>query len=190
MRLRLLTFVLLCAAAAVCIQGCDGKNEAEDVRYLKDVPLETHRYELLDVAFSAASAMPAYPHIKNRSRAQEAVVKTCLELEQPQRAVSYIERIDNWRRGAGYAEIAFYCALRGSGDEAARYLDKAVEIAGRTEDWRRDRIRSKIAETYAYLGQTEEARKFEQGVELFEKGKVAQAKAMICPADAFDEQLA
>src|SRR5262245_33770520 len=77
---------------------------------LADEPIAPFRGELLDIAFRAASAFPVDPHIKNRSRAQEAVVKTALELGQPQRALVETEQIDNWRRGACYAELAFYCA--------------------------------------------------------------------------------
>ena len=92
-----------------------------------DEPIEGFRSDLLDLAFETASTMPLGPHVKNRSRAQEAVVETCLELDQPQRALGYVEQIDNWRRGAGYAELALYCAarLRRAGPRAARPRGRA-----------------------------------------------------------------
>jgi hypothetical protein len=143
----------------------------------------------LDIAFNAASAMPVNPHIKNRSRAQEAVVTACFELEQPQLALRYIEKIGNWRRGAGYADLAFYCAKRGFTNEAESYLNLALRDSETTEEFRKDRIKGKIAKTHAYMGQIETAAKFERGIEASESGKAAQAEAMICPTDSFDDKI-
>src|SRR5262245_37603392 len=70
--------------------------------------LEGYRKELFDVAFRTASTVPAMPHIKTRSRDQERVVVGCLELGQPALARAYVEKIENWRRGVGYADIAFF----------------------------------------------------------------------------------
>ncbi len=160
---------------------------------------------LLELAFNTASALPAFPHIKNRSRAQEEVVAACLELDQPRRALRYIEQIDNWRRGAGYADFAFYCAQHGDTAEVEHYLSLANKVAEdlarrisdtdddegveSAQDWQRDRIRVKIANTYAWLGQTQKAAQFEAGVVDSESGKVAAVKAMFIDADDFDEQI-
>src|SRR6185369_9567197 len=57
-----------------------------------DKPLEDYRKELLDVAFRAASAFPAHPHLKNRCRNQEAVVDASFQLDQPRRALGYVEK--------------------------------------------------------------------------------------------------
>ena len=84
------------------------------------------------VAFAAASAMPLNPHIKNRSRAQEVVVAACLELDQPQRAQRYIEQIANWRRGAGYADLAFHQAQQGRIDQ----VEPQLELHARDDDVR------------------------------------------------------
>src|SRR5215813_3973758 len=75
-----------------------------------DKPLLAFQSELLDLAFKTATALPTEPHIKNRSRAQESVVDTCFQLDQPHRAAGYIQGIDNWRRGLAYADLALYCA--------------------------------------------------------------------------------
>ncbi|MFO0984302.1 MAG: hypothetical protein U1E76_21695 [Planctomycetota bacterium] len=160
-----------------------------------DAPLAASRAELLDLAFRTAAAIPVEPHVKSRSRAQDAVVAACLELDQPRRALGYVEHIDNWRRGAAYADLAFYCAQHGRAGDAPHYLDLAGKIAESPEcdspqDWRRDRIRVKIAGTLVWLGQIEKAAAFEVGLVNSEVGKVQAVKAMLIDAAAFDEQMA
>jgi len=160
-----------------------------------DEPLEAFRGELLDLAFEAASALPVDPHIKNRSRAQDAVVAACLELGQPSRALGYIEKIDNWRRGSGYADLAFYCARRGFTDKVRHYLDLARRIAEESarepnaQAWRSDRIKVKIARTHALLGQDADAARFEAGVVDSEKGKVNAVRAARLDADFFESEI-
>ncbi len=184
------TFVLLGVGLPIYGAGCDARDGAEATFVLEDAPLESSRSTLLEVAFEAASAMPLEPHIKNRSRVQESVIAACLELDQPQRALRYIERIENWRRGSGYADLAFYCARKGATQaDVEPYLEKALAIAEEAADWRRDRIRGMAAKTRAYLGQADEAAELEQGLEAAESGKAAHAEAMICPAESFDEQM-
>jgi tetratricopeptide (TPR) repeat protein len=167
---------------------------------LADEPIASFRGELLDIAFRAASALPVDPHIKNRSRAQEAVVMTALELGQPQRALVETEQIDNWRRGACYAELAFYCARHGDADEVQHFLDLAGSIAeadksGKSEEdqgpqsWQRDRIRAAIARTHLLLGQTTEAAPFEENLTESELGPVQTMKASFVDKEACDAQL-
>ncbi len=191
MRNRLYVFsLLICFLASTCSGGCDPNKEVKTADYLEDTPLESYQLELLDIAFSAASAMPVFPHIKNRSLTQETVVTACFELNQPLRALGYIEQIDNWRRGAGYADSAFYCAQRGFKDEAESNLKMAIKISEESDEWRKDRIKVKISQAYAYLKQAEAAAKFERDIEASETGKVARVEAMICPADSYDEKMA
>jgi tetratricopeptide (TPR) repeat protein len=154
-----------------------------------NAPLAAFRNTLLDLAFQSATAIPVEPHIKDRSRAQEAVVTTCLDLDQPQRALGYVEQIDDWRRGTGYADFAFYCARHGITNDVQHYLTLADKIAEDAEDWRKDRIKVKIARTHAWLGQTQQAAHFEAGVVDSESGKVAGVKAMLADENSFDEQL-
>jgi len=136
--------------------SCDSNDETASNSSAKESPLEAYKVELLNIAFGAASAMPVDPHIKSRSLVQEKVVKACLELEQPERALEYIERIDNWRRGAAFADLALYYARYGAMKKKVEtYLDRAAEVADRTEDWRRDRIRVKIARIEAMTHQTD-----------------------------------
>ncbi|HVS10399.1 MAG TPA: hypothetical protein VMS76_11035 [Planctomycetota bacterium] len=161
---------------------------------LADQPLAGWRTELLDLAFESASAMPLHPHVKNRSRAQETVVEACFELDQPQRALGYVERIENWRRGAGYAEYAFYCAAHGSTGEVQHYLDLALRISETTDDenpqdWHRDRIRAKVAKTHVVLGRMDRAAELEVGLLDSESGELRAAKADLAGAEDFDGQV-
>ncbi len=190
MRIRLGVFFLLLGVAVFAYTvGCSARDEDKSEGSLKDIPLKPYQAELLDIAFQAASAMPVFPHIKNRSRAQEMVVTACFGLDQPLRARQYIEQIDNWRRGAGYADLALYCARRAFKDKVESYLNLADQISKENEDWRKDRIKVKIASVYAYLGQTDKASQFKKDVEASETGKMAQIEAMIYPEDSFNKQM-
>ncbi len=174
--------------------------KSDRIGSLEDEPLAAFRADLLELASKAAAKLPAKPHIKSRSRAQEKVVVTCLELEQPRRAAGYIEGIDNWRRGLDYADLAFYCAQRGDTTDVQHYLDLAQRISAVVEDegtdeegsqgWRRDRIRSAIARTYAWVGNLEKAAEFEDGVADSEIGRVAAVMAMQAGEDDFERQIA
>ncbi|MFO0827655.1 MAG: hypothetical protein U0572_05845 [Phycisphaerales bacterium] len=146
--------------------------------------------ELLDLAFAAASAIPAEPHIKDRSRAQELVVATCLKLGQPHRADAYAAKIDNWRRGTCLADLAWYYAQHADTARAEQYLEKANAVANTVDDWRRDRIRIRIAEVHAWMGQEDQATQLEAGVDRAEVGKVNAARAMQTTAAEFDSRLA
>ncbi len=159
------------------------------VKEAPDKPLAPFQIELLDMAMDTATAIPVNPHIKDRSKAQEGVVVACLNLDQPKRAQTYLEKIDNWVKGSGYADLAYYCAKRGYRREANRLLDLALKISETTEDWRKDHIRVKIGQARVLLGQTEKAESLEAGVDHSEKGKVARTKAALGNEASFDEQM-
>lgn len=205
------TGAALAGAALLVLTACSDARAGDELA-LADRPLAAHQLQLLDLAFDVASSMPVHPHIKNRSRAQEGVVEAALELGQPRRALGYIERIDNWRRGVGYADLAFYCAREGATREVQRYLELAAEVAESASEenvgeaipssssgdnapaetaqsWRRDRINVKIASTHALLGREEQARRLEAGVVPSETGKVAAARAMVLDAEEFQKQI-
>ncbi|HSW01971.1 MAG TPA: hypothetical protein VLI39_17525 [Sedimentisphaerales bacterium] len=129
----------------VVAAGCGRRDEQAASGSLTDAPLEANQSDLLDIAFGAASAIPIDPHVKSRSLAQAAVVTACLDLDQPRRAFGYIERIDDWRRGTAYADLAMHCLQRGFKTEVEAYLSLAMEVAEGAEDWRKDRIVGKVA---------------------------------------------
>jgi hypothetical protein len=181
------------------ICGCDriaedssatGLRDAQST--LSDQSLAPFQTQLLELAFQTASAIPVNPHIKDRCRTQEAVAQACLKLNQPQRAQGYIEQIQDWRRGLGYADMAFYAARLGIVEESRRYLQSAAQIAGseEIEKWRTDQIKARIAQTYAWLGDKEQAEAMETGLETFASGKVAEVQAMQGEPGSFDDQVA
>jgi tetratricopeptide (TPR) repeat protein len=184
--------------AAACSDPQRGSNLSGEsaAAGLEDRALEDFQDDLLGLAFDAATKLPVEPHIKNRSRAQEAVVEACLRLEQPKRALAYIEKIGNWRRGACYADLAYYCAERGDAAGARKYLElaerdaRAVAEEEGVQIWRRDRIMVKIARTYALLGEAQKAARYEAGVVDSEAGKVDAVRAMTLDGDAFDAKIA
>ncbi len=123
---------------------------------LLNAPIEDFQVELLRLAFQAASALPADPHIKNRSRAQATVVDACLELGQAELSLGFLDRIRNWRSGLGMAQLALFCAQNGHVSAAQKYLEKAelvAEVVGLEDEqgWRAARIRTKIDEAWAAL---------------------------------------
>jgi len=128
--------------------------------------------ELLDLAFDSASAIPLAPHLKSRSRSQDLVIAACLELNQPQLALDWIPRINNWRRGIAYADVAFHQARCGQAEDARRSLQLASAMLagpfgaseGEGQDWQRDKLRARIAETCLALGDEAEALRVGAGV--------------------------
>jgi hypothetical protein len=201
------------ASLAFAMAGCDpqteatavdgGPNVASAIRIgsaselsagapqgVMDAPLPSFQGELLELAFDVATAIPKEPHIKTRSRVQEEVVSVCWQIDQPLRALRYIEQIDDWRRGSGYADFAAYCARHGHADGLQQYLDLAVEIAGSEEDWRRDQVRVKVAQAYLWLDQSERAAEFEAGVVDSESGKVDVVRALLIDEDTLSDLIA
>lgn len=187
-----MTHLLLSVVLGSVLQANPTVDAAE---VLSDKPLPAFQVELLDLAFRTASAIPLEPHVKSRSQAQDAVVAACLELGQPAQALRCLEAIENWRRGAGYADLAFYCAQNGPVGNVQRYLDLAQRAAENPteqnpQSWQKDRILVKIARTHAWLGRTELAAALEAGVVESESGKVDAVEAMHLVADDFDAELA
>ena len=170
------------------------QGDEEHAAALRDQPIAEYQAELLELAYQSASALPLDPHVKNRSRAQEGVVAACLALGQPARALRYIEGIGNWRRGSGYADLAFYCAENDLHELVPEYLRRAEDVANLPETeikqaWRRDRIRSKISRTLLVLGRAEEAARFGEGLEASEAASVEALRARSAAEESFDEIL-
>ncbi len=181
-------FVIITAVVAVfSVQF----SFATDIKLsLTDSSIDYHQHQLLDLAFETASLIPLKPHIKDRSRKQEEVILACLELGLPNKALGLIPQIENWREGACYADLAIYCINNGDNQAGLGLLPLAKTISSQTEDWRRDRIRVKIAKAYTLLGENEKAQQFNQDVDDSESGKVIGAQASLCDNDTFDETVA
>lgn len=188
---------------SVGCESCQGDECVEAALSKAVKPIDAYRINLLELANSAASAMPLNPHIKTRSKLQEHVVKACLGIGQPVRALKFARDIENWRKGVAYADLAYYCAENsqctlGQKNPASliqSYLDRAEKIvkdyaqSENAQAWRSDRIRVRIAQTHLLLSNNKEAARFSKNLEESEAGKVGIAKAQMYDLDdkAFDE---
>ena len=197
---RLVVAALLIAPVlGACSEARAGDDERSARRDGQAVPivdaaLEDYRIELLELAYRTASAFPLVPHAKDRSRAQWRVVEACFALDQPLRALEYAEGIADWRRGAGYADYAFYLAQRGAVDDVQLYLDRAWEVA-RTDEhaqlqaWRADQVRAKIARTHLVLGETERAVQVVEGLDPSQAGIVGAVEAQFADLSELEARL-
>jgi tetratricopeptide (TPR) repeat protein len=183
-------------------QAAEAALQPSAARPIADAPLAGFRWRLLDLAFEAASALPAHPHIKTRSRAQEDVVQACLELGQLRSAQGYVERIGNWRKGSASADLARLLVEQGALDEARKYLATSQEIADKLDyalvnemedegiespqDWQRDQIRVKIAQALALHGEDAKADELEAGVVEAEAGRVDLVRARRASLEDFE----
>ncbi|MEQ8819978.1 MAG: hypothetical protein RLY93_07010 [Sumerlaeia bacterium] len=190
----LLTSTLLATAATASVgtQPPDSASSAilavEPEPAWRDAPLEAYRRELFALAFEVASAIPHEPHIKTRSRMQEQVVETALALDQPTSAVAFVRQIDNWRRAHGNAMLAYYWADAGNKEMAQEFLKAAQDELNSAEDWRRDRVRVKIAQTYLLLGQDPQAKLYSTNLVESERGKVEGIAARTASEEDFLSQ--
>lgn len=166
----------------------EGTTRPSDL--LDDSPLADYQGDLLDLAFRAVSKFPTFPHIKNRCLAQEAVVQACLTLDQPQRALRYLAKIDNWRKGTAYADLAFFAVEQGAKAETVEpFLKKAAQVASATEDWPKDRIAIRIAQVYTLLGMTDKVNQYNQNIDQGESSKLAIAQAMVSERSSFEAEM-
>jgi len=168
------------------------------VAALQDSELAAPRRALLELAFEAASALPLNPHVKTRSNAQADVVQACFELGQLKRAAACIEGIANWRRGEAYADLAFLLAQQGQVELVDPFLVLAEEHsksesedtgAQTSQNWRRDRVRARIAATHLLLGEVQAAASFERDLADSERGRTASIKAQRIDQGEVDEHL-
>jgi hypothetical protein len=194
----LLTGLVLLSAAAVPFLTRGAQASQAGSVPAADAAQPAYRLELLDLGFAAASALPLSPHVKNRSRAQEGIVEACFELDLPERGLRYAGSIANWRRGVGYADYALHLARTGATEEAQDWIERAAEVASTQDEsgenenaqqWRRDRIRARLAEACHVLGQGEKAAGFEADLEASEAGRVELLRAERVTADTLADEL-
>lgn len=190
---RSLTLLALAAAMPIGCRRTEAAAGADVTAPLvaaRSVP--AWQLEALEVAFRAASALPLQPHIKDRARAQEAVVAACLKLDQYDRARAWADEIPDWRKGTAVADCALHLAKHGRASEVQPLLDLAQRISEsapsvQEQEWRRDRIRARIARVHLEMAQPEKASPFEVGLVDFEAGAVQLTKlARLTAADLAD----
>ena len=183
-----LSYIMAFLTTVLSLTAC--APQKQKITVPQDKPLASFQTNLLQTAFDIATAIPVVPHIKDRSKAQAAAATACFKLDQPQRALGYIEKIGDWRRGSGYADYAFYCTQHGFTNDTPHYIKLAEEISTvADQDWRRDRIKVRIAQTHLILGQTNQMAQFLASLENSESGKVEQVEATLCSEEDFDAQM-
>lgn len=193
-RLRLLLGGALLCTVFACTEPAS-RPAPRAVEAAVPVLLSPGSIQLLEMAFRTASALPANPHIKARSRAQEEVVSACLDLRQPERATEYLQALESWRRGTALAKVGLYHAEHGAVAEAERCLAQAEAIACATaaeplqQGWRVDRIRAGIARARVALGQPRVADEIEVGLDPVTTAQVLPSRARRADAASFEATL-
>lgn len=143
-----------------------------------DAPIAPFRRELLQFAFEAASSFPLEPHAKSRARAQERLVVAAFDLDQPLLALGFAPQIADWRRGAAYADFAWYSARHGAKAEVPRYVALAEGVLAQErrdpddQDWHGDTIRLKIARAWQAAGDAAKAEQAAKDVDALSTGAV------------------
>jgi hypothetical protein len=188
LKLKNLHILLFITASIIfATSGCyeNGSNKTSDKQ------IAAFQKDLLNIAFEAATAIPVKPHIKDRSNAQQAVVKACFKLDQPLLASSYIPKIENWRNGLCYANLGFYYAKSGFVEQSELYLELAAQIAQKDhgQEWRNNRINAAIAKTRKKLGQADLSGKINKDLSDSETDSMAAAKAKVDIETSFSEQI-
>lgn len=141
---------------------------------------------LLELAFTAANAVPEQPHHKTRGKLQYEVVEAALALGAVDLATRYNEEIRDWRRGCGYADLAAHWQAQGQSEQAEAWLAKAESAAVEClevgeQAWRKDRILAKIASCRIAMGAPMEALALEEKGDPSEVIAVHVARAKSLP---------
>jgi hypothetical protein len=145
--------------------------------------------QLLRFAFETATEIPRDPHLKDRSRTQEAVVLAAIEGGRLDLAADLVERMDGWRRGTAYADVASALAAERPDDpRIRRYLALASNLGETAESWRKDRIRMAVARAHARLGESAEVARIARTIAPEEIGKIDAARAAFEGGPAMDEE--
>ncbi|MBU3682940.1 MAG: hypothetical protein FGM39_02795 [Phycisphaerales bacterium] len=145
---------------------------------------------LVTAADEVAGTIPANPHARDRAIMQEEAVKGWIALGDLGRAEAGMRRIGDWRRGEATALVAQARAARGEMDAARTLAAEARELAGREEDWKRDRIGAEVARTLAMTGDLGQVDGLVDPTAAAEAANVAAAVTAVVPADRLEAQAA
>ncbi len=104
----------------------------------------------LEWGFEFASAIETDE--KDRARAQEAVALERSIAGDPDGAARLAERVEGWRQGVAFAEVAAEMARRGRSEDARTLIARAEAVRARTEGWQGVRIESHILWARALAG--------------------------------------
>lgn len=118
----------------------------------------------LDWAFRFASAIVSDP--KDMGKAQAAVAWDYATLGSWREATDAADRVEGWRRGTSYADLAMALAKAGRKDEARAMIEKAERFRQSVTGWQNPRIAAHVANAWAALGEFEKAEGLASAVAL------------------------
>ncbi len=158
---------------------------------LTDKAIDPVRLALLDLAIDTANAMPANPHVKDRSLKQREVIDACLKLDQPLLAEKYLQDILNYEKGVALARVAKYAVEHGHNDHALKLANQALVVSENRaiEVWRRTRIRVETGQVFVLLGDTEKSQELGLHVDDFQRGRIEQAHSQVIESDDLDAHI-
>lgn len=133
---------LLAGALAVTLAGASNSSSASR--------------DAFDYAFKFASAIVSDP--KDMGKAQEAVVWDLTSSGSWKDAEATAAKVEGWRRGTAYADLATALAKAGRVEDAKRMIAKAEAFRPTIEGWQNVRIASHVAAAYAALGEKDKAK--------------------------------
>ena len=149
-----------------------------------------HVQELLEQGMASATAAPPYPFMVDRSKCQEDVLFEYVNRGQYLTAFEEAWKIENWRRGNVFAEIAWHIALDGDRENARTLLSLAEEIANSDEDWRKDRLNMRVARVFTILGDDTDAERLEaEEIDESEQGRVHSARSQMISSEIIESHL-
>ena len=152
-------------------------SEALTTNLISNQPLDGSQSRLLEEGFAFASAIPLEPHIKDHARMQYQAVVAALELKQPLTALEFANQIPNWMKGLGLADCSVHLVESGVTNGVAGLLEDADRTARTAQqEWRYDRVKSRIAQCLLLLGQEERAKDVGAGLLKSESGGFEQLK--------------
>lgn len=163
----------------------------EPPHLLKDHDTDAYRLKLLGLAWRAATSYPLNPHIKNRARAEEQVVKGALGIKQPHLAWGYAKQVVNWRKGACHAEIAHYLLDQGDMTHVEYFLRTALTTSkDPSQGWRHARVKARVAGAYVRMGKLEKANKLFEEKDATAHSERVSAEVELFGDEAFERLLA
>jgi tetratricopeptide (TPR) repeat protein len=120
--------------------------------------------DALNWAFRFASAIVSDP--KDMGKAQAAIVWDYATLGAWRDATTAADRVEGWRRGTSYADLATALAKDGRKDEARTMIAKAERFREAVTGWQNPRIAAHVANAWAALGEVDKAEGLARAVAL------------------------
>ena len=202
----LITQLIICIGQSGCVDKSTSAKNASVLKQHSDMPAtqtpaspplaNLSQDDLLDLAFQISTSIPIEPFASDRARMQALVAQACIKNGSLIQAIQYASRIEGWRQGELFALIGQQYATSNETQLALDFAARAMEVATKEIDWRRERIVIETAKIYLQLGDSAKASALVEGVTQAELGKLETARTAIVlqsqlenQADMFDKAL-